>query len=33
MPLASELVVGAGTPGFVGGLDAVLDYSYRERLR
>ena len=32
VPLASELVVGAGTPGFVGGLDAVLDYSYRERL-
>ena len=27
VPLASELVVGAGTPGFVGGLDAVLDYS------
>ncbi|MBE2314837.1 alpha/beta hydrolase [Solirubrobacter sp. CPCC 204708] len=32
VPLASELVVGAGTPGFVGGLDAVLDYSFRERL-
>ena len=24
--------VGAGTPGFVGGLDAVLGYSFRERL-
>jgi pimeloyl-ACP methyl ester carboxylesterase len=32
VPLASELVVGAGKPGFVGGLDAVLDYSFRERL-
>ena len=32
MPLASELVVGAGTPGFVGGLDAVLGYSFRDRL-
>lgn len=32
VPLASELVVGAGTPGFVGGLDAVLGYSFRERL-
>lgn len=32
VPLASELVVGAGTKGFVGGLDAVLDYSFRERL-
>jgi pimeloyl-ACP methyl ester carboxylesterase len=30
--LASELVVGAGTPGFVGGLDAVLGYSFRDRL-
>ena len=32
VPLASELVVGAGTPGFVGGLDAVLAYSFREHL-
>ena len=32
MPLATELVTGAGTPGFVGGLDAVLGYSFRERL-
>ncbi len=32
VPLASELVVGAGTPGFIGGLDAVLGYSFRERL-
>ncbi len=32
IPLASELVVGAGTPGFVGGLDAVLAYSFRDRL-
>jgi pimeloyl-ACP methyl ester carboxylesterase len=31
-PLASELVIGAGKPGFVGGLDAVLGYSFRERL-
>jgi pimeloyl-ACP methyl ester carboxylesterase len=32
VPLATELVIGAGTPGFVGGLDAVLGYSFRERL-
>ena len=32
VPLATELVTGAGTPGFVGGLDAVLGYSFRERL-
>jgi pimeloyl-ACP methyl ester carboxylesterase len=32
VPLASELVVGAGTKGFVGGLDAVLGYSFRDRL-
>jgi pimeloyl-ACP methyl ester carboxylesterase len=32
VPLASELVVGAGTSGFVGGLDAVLGYSFRDRL-
>ena len=24
--------MGAGTPGFVGGLDAVLGYSFRDRL-
>lgn len=30
--LATELVAGGGTPGFVGGLDAVLAYSFRERL-
>jgi pimeloyl-ACP methyl ester carboxylesterase len=32
VPLASELVGGPGTPGFVGGLDAVLGYSFRDRL-
>jgi len=32
VPLASELVVGAGKPGFIGGLDAVFDYSFRDRL-
>jgi pimeloyl-ACP methyl ester carboxylesterase len=32
VPLASELVAGAGTDGFVGGLDAVLGYKYRDRL-
>jgi pimeloyl-ACP methyl ester carboxylesterase len=32
VPLASELVVGAGTSGFVGGLDAVLGYAFRDRL-
>ena len=32
VPLATELVRGAGTKGFVGGLDAVLGYSFRERL-
>jgi pimeloyl-ACP methyl ester carboxylesterase len=32
VPLASELVVGAGTSGFVGALDAVISYSFRERL-
>ena len=32
VPLASELVVGAGASGFVGGLDAVLGYSFRDRL-
>ena len=32
VPLATELVHGAGADGFVGGLDAVLGYSFRERL-
>lgn len=32
VPLASELVRGAGTNGFVGGLDAVLAYSFRDHL-
>lgn len=32
VPLATELVQGSGTQGFVGGLDAVLGYSFRERL-
>jgi pimeloyl-ACP methyl ester carboxylesterase len=32
VPLATELVPGAGTPGFVGALDAVLGYSFRDRL-
>jgi pimeloyl-ACP methyl ester carboxylesterase len=32
VPLASELVAGAGTPGFVGGLEAVLVHSFREQL-
>jgi pimeloyl-ACP methyl ester carboxylesterase len=32
VPLATELVGGPGTPGFVGGLDAVLGYSFRDRL-
>ncbi|WP_028067774.1 alpha/beta fold hydrolase [Solirubrobacter soli] len=32
VPLATELVVGAGSKGFVGGLDAVLGYSFRDRL-
>ena len=31
VPLATELVHGAGADGFVGGLDAVLGYSFRER--
>ena len=31
VPLATELVA-AGGPGFVGGLDAVLGYSFRDRL-
>jgi pimeloyl-ACP methyl ester carboxylesterase len=32
VPLAAELVGGAGTDGFVGGLDAVLGYKFRDRL-
>jgi pimeloyl-ACP methyl ester carboxylesterase len=32
VPLATELVGGSGTEGFVGGLDAVLSYRIRERL-
>jgi pimeloyl-ACP methyl ester carboxylesterase len=32
VPLTAELVAGSGTPGFVGGLDAVLSYKIRERL-
>jgi len=30
--LAAEQVRGAGKPGFIGGLEAVLDYEIRERL-
>jgi pimeloyl-ACP methyl ester carboxylesterase len=32
IPLTAELVAGAGTQGFVGGLDAILSYKIRERL-
>jgi pimeloyl-ACP methyl ester carboxylesterase len=32
VPLAQELVLSAGKPGFVDGLAAILDYSYRDRL-
>ncbi len=32
LPLATELVRGGASPGFVGGLDAVLTYKIRERL-
>src|SRR4051794_9607498 len=32
IPLSTELVQGAGTDGFVGGLDAVLGYKFRDRL-
>jgi pimeloyl-ACP methyl ester carboxylesterase len=32
VPLATELVGGPGTAGFIGGLDAVLGYSFRDRL-
>ncbi len=32
VPLAAELVAGAGTKGFIGGLDAVMGYAFRDRL-
>jgi pimeloyl-ACP methyl ester carboxylesterase len=32
VPLAQELVLSAGKPGFVDGLAAIMDYSYRDRL-
>ncbi len=32
VPLAEELVLSSGKPGFVPALKALLDYSYRERL-
>jgi pimeloyl-ACP methyl ester carboxylesterase len=32
VPLATELSAGPGTDGFVGGLDAVLGYKFRDRL-
>lgn len=32
VPLAKELVQSAGKPGFVDGLAAIMDYSYRDRL-
>jgi pimeloyl-ACP methyl ester carboxylesterase len=32
VPLAQELVLSAGKPGFVAGLAAILGYSYRDRL-
>jgi pimeloyl-ACP methyl ester carboxylesterase len=32
VPLATELVQGAGAAGFIGGLDSVITYSFRERL-
>jgi pimeloyl-ACP methyl ester carboxylesterase len=32
VPLATELVQGAGADGFIGGLDSVIGYSFRERL-
>jgi pimeloyl-ACP methyl ester carboxylesterase len=32
VPLAHELVLSFGKPGFVAGLQAIMDYSYRERL-
>ena len=32
VPLAQELVMSAGKPGYVPALEALLSYSYRERL-
>jgi pimeloyl-ACP methyl ester carboxylesterase len=32
VPLAQELVLSFGKPGFVAGLEAIVDYSYRDRL-
>jgi pimeloyl-ACP methyl ester carboxylesterase len=32
VPLAQELVLSFGKPGFVAGLRAIFDYAYRERL-
>jgi pimeloyl-ACP methyl ester carboxylesterase len=32
VPLAQELVLSFGKPGFVAGLRAIIDYSYRDRL-
>ena len=32
VPLAQELVLSAGKPGFVPALKALLNYSYRDRL-
>jgi pimeloyl-ACP methyl ester carboxylesterase len=32
LPLAQELVLSFGKPGFVAGLRAIMDYSYRDRL-
>jgi pimeloyl-ACP methyl ester carboxylesterase len=31
-PLAAEVLRGAGKPGFIQGLEAVLDYEIRDRL-
>jgi pimeloyl-ACP methyl ester carboxylesterase len=32
VPLAQELVLSFGKPGFVAGLQAIMEYSYRDRL-
>jgi pimeloyl-ACP methyl ester carboxylesterase len=32
VPLTAELVQGAGKPGFIAALDALMSYSFRERL-
>jgi pimeloyl-ACP methyl ester carboxylesterase len=32
VPLASELVRGADKPGFIPALEALMDYSFRDRL-